>query len=195
MGSRAAPTPGSCTPSGGAPTKAAPSFAQLSRVCAAARTGGGCAAGAACVAKPTGTAHGVCLSQPLVGSALCPTAYAHPHVVSPDGLTNDTRGCTACTCGAPTGAACNEQITLHTGAGCDDPDGGLFDDAGAALGSDPATFAGNNTCQTGLVSAAEAFVSGIMTTSVATDGTCAAAAATPTGSVTVTTQVQYCCQN
>jgi hypothetical protein len=113
--------------------------------------------------------------------------------VSLDGGVTDTRACTACTCGDPSGAACGGTTTLHAFAGCSDvdaTDGGI---AGPSAG--PATLAADGTCHTGLVTIASTYASAENPSSVTSQGTCAPAGGKLTGTATVTAQTQICCQN
>jgi len=183
-------TGGTCASGGGGATVPPVSFSKLSRTCGATHgPGGGCAAGNSCVADaPTGT-HGICLTQVVAGSVLCPTAYPHANVVMPTATSfTDTRACTSCSCGGPNGASCSGSVTLFPATACPPPD--PFNDSGV-----PLPLTANGTCEPNLVTASSSYASGSLQTTVTSQGSCVADGGASTGSVTPVNQTAYCCQN
>src|ERR1019366_9094755 len=75
---------------------------------------GGCAATAQCVAKPSAPYGGPCVYQ--AGDLKCPSGYPTKHLYYKG--TVDSRDCTACTCGAPSGGSCTGSISLYSGPSC-----------------------------------------------------------------------------
>jgi hypothetical protein len=66
----------------------------------------------------TGSAFHLCIDTTGVQS--CPPGFTNPPHVVGNGV-NDTRGCTACTCGTATAQACaNASLTLFTNTSCTD---------------------------------------------------------------------------
>ena len=111
---------GSCLPL--ATTTMAPaSFMNATRACgaSAAPVQADCPAGSVCAPTPSGPFEPtLCIEQPGNVPA-CPTvAYTSRSVVF--GGLNDTRGCSACTCGPVTGASCSGSVTefAQSDTGC-----------------------------------------------------------------------------
>ncbi len=52
------------------------------------------------------------------GSAHCPAKFVNLTAVYDDGTGTDTRDCTACTCGVPSGATCSGSITTYANTTC-----------------------------------------------------------------------------
>ncbi len=180
--------PGTCASSGGVATIIPAAFSKLSRTCGATRgPGGGCVAGNSCVAKAPAGTHGMCVSQAVAGSVVCPSAYPHANIVMPTATSfDDTRGCTSCSCAGPNGASCSASVTLFTGSACTGSFGG---DGGSQI-----SLVANGTCNANVVSAPTSFLSGELQSTV-TQGSCSAGGGAPTGSVTPLNQTAYCCQN
>jgi hypothetical protein len=112
----ASPTGGSCSPM---PTSNIPpvTFSGVGRACEyAGPLGGGCGAGK-CAAKPP-TGYGPRCVFNNGGDLPCPSGnYSVKHTYY-SGST-DTRACSACSCGAPTGASCTGgQVTLYGNVSC-----------------------------------------------------------------------------
>lgn len=63
----------------------------------------GCAAGEQCVPAPTAPFQGFCIVKP--GSNTCPSPFTNTHLFYADFA--EGRGCSPCTCAAPTGVDCN----------------------------------------------------------------------------------------
>jgi hypothetical protein len=178
-------SPGTCTAAGGAITRPTPAYQKQSRVCRGAVTGGGCASGQACVAKPT--QHGFCVHRNVADGQsppACPAGYPQARTTSRNnGTFSDTRACTACSCGGqvPQNAACSTQLRLYTSLDCS--------------GTETATILGNSTCQQ-VVNQDTVLRSGHIVPTV-TQGTCATAptGGAVTGAVTPTNVTQVCCEN
>jgi hypothetical protein len=179
-------TAGSCAASGGAASLSAVSFSKLSRTCTATTgPGGGCTGAQVCVAKPAAGSHGVCVSQPVSGSALCPSGYAHAFVVVPTATSyDDTRACTSCSCGGVSGASCSATATLFGGADCDAGTNAL----------PPPILPADGVCQT-VATSPTTFLGGSLQSTVTSQGSCAADGGAATGTVTPVSQTAYCCQN
>ncbi len=181
-------TAGTCTVDGGAAAITPVAIAQLSRVCAAAAgPGGGCGAAAVCVARPPSGSHGACVYQTTDAPLECPAGYTNAHTTLPSATSlSDTRACTSCSCGGPTGASCAGSLALYPGGGCGD----AGDDAAAAIAL-PAD--GGCTSATGATTVT--IGSAILSASVVSEGTCASTGGQPTGTVTPKDQTLVCCQN
>lgn len=105
------PTGGACTPAGGAATVPAPTFTTTARACAMPpTTATGCPSGVCRPIAPPSFA-GQCIVH--TGDQPCPgPPYTNRHVFQE---ADDTRGCTPCTCSAPTGGACTPSGGKPTG--------------------------------------------------------------------------------
>jgi hypothetical protein len=108
---------GSCVGSGGAPTLPAVSWSTLARTCAYnASTGGACSNGGMCYAPATAPFGGACVEQ--AGDVMCPTGFATKHLYYSN--VTDTRGCTSCSCQAPTGSTCTGGVSYWHNSTCSD---------------------------------------------------------------------------
>jgi hypothetical protein len=170
----AAPTSGgSCTPSGGVPTKPAPTWSTVARGCGLARTGSGaCGPTAACAPKtglPFGT--GQCIVQG--GDVACPGGpYTIRHLYF-TGF-DDQRGCTTCNCGGVNGATCSTTVTLYTGKNCNNT-------------AQPLTAPQTCATATGQPKSAAS------TSVVASPGSCDATGGAPMGAVSASGPTTFCC--
>jgi hypothetical protein len=184
-------TPGTCVPDGGAATLPDASFSELSRVCTTTSgPGGGCAPGLVCVGRPPSGFHGACVFKSVSGAAVCPAGFGQAHVTMPSATSvTDTRGCTACSCGSPTGASCAGAATFYSAPGCTD-DAGASDAGAASL-----TLTADGVCHGVLLDASLPVASIALDASVASQGTCTPSGGEPTGSVTPTNETLYCCPN
>ena len=99
---KTAPT-GVCAPAG-TPTKGNPVWTTTAKFCGAQTVGGGCGAGAACVPRPV-VAAGPCLL--IDGAKTCPTGLRQSNWST---TFSDTRVCSTCACGSPTGGDCGSTI-------------------------------------------------------------------------------------
>jgi hypothetical protein len=96
------PTGGSCAPSGGALTAPAAAWSTRAQACPIS-VPGSCSGGGLCVpGQPASSS--VCVMKPGT-ETLCPPGYPSGPQVFYTGV-DDTRGCSACTCGSPSGATC-----------------------------------------------------------------------------------------
>lgn len=171
----AAPLPsgGMCATIGGVATTTPPTWGQVARACAPTSTpAGSCPGGEVCAPAPASPfSTSTCVLQ--TGTATtCPSAYpTGPQVFY--AAVDDERTCSACLCGAPTGAQCtiaSPAITNCIGGSLNAPNA-----CAAFAGPSPVTLASTPT----LTSA----------------GTCAVTAGggAPTGMATGTTPTSFCC--
>jgi hypothetical protein len=111
-------TGGTCAPSGGTATNVpAPTWARQALACEAATAAGACSTGSACLAAPpTSFAEGTyCIVQ--TGDVACPaTVFTDKRTYY--GSVDDQRGCTMCTCAAPTGGTCKATARLYDDTAC-----------------------------------------------------------------------------
>ncbi|MDI1430349.1 hypothetical protein [Polyangium sorediatum] len=107
---------GSCDPAGGVANKPLESWAFLGKACINAPKGGGCGAGEVCQPRaPLPFLGEVCVFKG--GDNSCPAGqYADKHLFYED--VEDSRACTTCTCGSPTGSSCDATIQVSSDTGC-----------------------------------------------------------------------------
>lgn len=152
----AAAVGGSCTGSA-ASEIAPPTWSTQVRLCRGVSCGPGCS-GNVCIAKR--------------GQASCPATFPNAHTAYATIV--DTRACSACTCGTPTGATCTGAIATFATSTC-----------GSATGT--AAF---DTCvpydARGRITATSA--------ASATGGACAPSGGAPTGTVTADDPTTICCR-
>jgi hypothetical protein len=169
-------TGGSCGASGGASTVTPSSFTGAGFACAGAPHGGGCTGTEVCQPKPAAPFEsGICIHHD--GDVACPvgTPFTARHVFYTG--VDDTRGCSACACGAPAGATCSATISVYaSGSSC--------------TGTPAATFAAG-TC-TNLAGNPQITVRKA-TITAPTGGACPASGGAATGSATGTGATTYCC--
>lgn len=112
----ATPGTGSCTPSGGTPTLPPWGWNTQLLVCGGGTTTGACDNGRMCM--PTAATPfdpGLCIAR--AGDHSCPPgAYTSKSLYFLDG--DDTRGCSACSCGTPGGATCSALVEVHYNPSC-----------------------------------------------------------------------------
>ncbi len=170
-------TGGSCVPSGGAPTTPSPSWNTNARSCAL--SGGiaptGCGTNSCVPPTAGGFNLGACVYKD--GDQSCPTgSFSFKHLYYTD--SNDSRDCTACTCGTPTGVTCNgAKFEIWSGSSCS----GTADGTVSTPGS---------TCAPVSNSTDKSFK---YTVGTASGGTCTPAGGQPTGGATPTNPVTFCC--
>lgn len=175
------PAGGSCNP--GAPSPPVlpePVWAQRGRACGGATQGGGCGGGA-CVARPSAPFKALaCIGR--VGDHTCPAGFPTKSQFSAG--VNDTRDCSGCTCGAPSGASCSGSLTLGSNATCS-ADVATLNAPGqcASVGPDPSP-----PTPPYLESRSARYNQGPASTA-----TCAPGGGQPTGGVTAGTTVTICC--
>lgn len=105
-------TGGFCAASGGQATIPAAQWDGFVRACyGAVVTGKGCAINQTCMPKPPAPfLGGLCIRK--AGNVNCPAGnFNTKHVYYED--FSDSRMCTSCSCGAPSGASCGGNITTH----------------------------------------------------------------------------------
>jgi hypothetical protein len=104
-------TGGTCAPQGGQANLPAEQWALVGKGCSGALPGGGCSAGKVCQpVSPLPFLPGLCVVKP--GDNNCPmgSPFSDKHVFY-EGV-NDTRTCSACQCGAPSGSSCDVTIEV-----------------------------------------------------------------------------------
>jgi len=166
-----APSGGSCSPSGGAASTTPWAWTQLARVCGVPTptVPGGCTAPMVCAPRPAAQFDAtVCVV--LGGAQSCPAAF--PSKKTYYGSASDDRTCTACGCGAPSGASCTGTVKEYSGPSCN----------GSA-----STLGAPSAC-TPLSGKSEE-----LTTATPSGGSCAPSGGQPTGSIDPTSPTTVCC--
>ena len=161
---------GSCAP---VPTidLPAPTFAHQGAVCQPAHAGAACRGGS-CTPSPPPVS-GACVFA--MGQLDCPARYPHQTLLY--GGTEDTRGCTACSCGAPAGSFCQGATYLYADSACAAQYGPISND-------------GSCVSFTGIAPMGSLLV---VATSAPLGGACAASGSSPTGAAVPTAPVTVCC--
>lgn len=170
-------TGGSCTPSGGEPMLTPLAWAIHGKACGDAPPGGGCGMGMVCQPKTQPPfLPGLCIYKG--GDNSCPAgAFTEKHLFFEDAV--DTRACSACTCGAPSGASCDATITLYS-------------DQTLNTCTTQVTSFSAGTCAN--VSGNPALVGRKATITAPTGGACAASGGgQPTGALTPSNATSFCC--
>jgi hypothetical protein len=168
---------GACTPSAN-DTIPPVTWSKSQRGCTG-QVGGGCGAAMVCappVASPFAPTR--CVYSP--GTQPCPAGYANPSTTAYGGV-NDTRGCTACSCGGAAGLSCSQPtVTLWTDSVCSQQQLSTIpaDGSCAQLGG------GGNMIPKG----GEASAFGLQGV-----GSCPAGGGAPQGSVTPAKPTTVCC--
>jgi hypothetical protein len=166
---------GSCAPSGGVATLAPVTWTTVARACPVSPSGS-CPGGDLCVpGQPASTS--VCVMQSGSATA-CPPGYTSGPQIFYTGV-DDTRGCSACACGAATNAAC----TIASPA----VDGYI---EGCMVTPEVMLAAPTASC-TSLE--ASVFLELVATPMPGAAGTCAASGGGPTGSAAPTGAASFCC--
>lgn len=140
--------------------------------------------------EPCGTSTGVCTAEPPVGSGFrvcvftkgdydCPSfsPYSEKHVLYD--AYEDTRSCSSCMCGAPTGGSCSSTISIYADGACSTP-----------VYTTTVTSAGPN-CHD--VPAGTPLGSKSATPPTYAPGACAPSGGEPQGAATPTHPSTYCC--
>ena len=163
-------------------TKPPSSWQTTARGCGYSGPGdmGGCSGGSTCMAKPSAP-FGTTLCVYQSGSVPCPSATYTVQTVVYGGV-DDTRNCTTCDCGAPTGVSCTVSGTLSA-----------YPDDGQCVGSPIGSISdySGNVCVT-MGGQATGGVEGLITITP-TGGSCTASGGQPTGSATPSTPTTICC--
>lgn len=170
-------TGGSCAPAGGAATVPPTSFSNIGVACTGAPHGAGCTGTDVCQPKPAqGFESGLCIHHD--GELDCPAGpFTNKHVFY-TGVT-DTRGCTACGCGAPTGATCAATIQV-------------FSTGPATCTGIPVASFTAGSCANLLGNPAVASRRATVTTAP-TGGQCGPTGGAPTGTAVGSGATTYCC--
>jgi hypothetical protein len=158
---------GTCVPEAST-TLAPPVLGGNARICGlpSSPTTSGCVGGTLCVPSPLEGA--LCVAQ--AGTWACPAGYPALHMYYTS--YSDTRSCTSCTCGLPTGIACSATLSTFGDTNCT---------GGFGSSSAPAQCSG-------------AGVRSAMTTATtATGGNCAPSGGQSAGGVTPTAGRTVCC--
>jgi hypothetical protein len=137
---------------------------------------GGCTGGDLCIAKPSSPFGTVaCIYQ--AGDVPCPQG---PYTVKQTYYRSvaDSRGCTPCTCGAPTGVSCALSGSLSTYSTFGNPCSNVI-----------ATAQADGSC---VMTHGGVGIQGLVT-ATPSGGSCAAASVSPTGSATPTGPTTVCC--
>jgi hypothetical protein len=182
-----------CTPSAQSPTVPANQWATAAEACAAsdaldAGAPATCGTGSACAPSPTGS-FSMCVYQ--AGDVACPAAgYTTKQLI--DTVMSDTRGCTPCTCGAPSTAdggpaTCSDGlVTVSDRSGCPGPGSGT--DLYTQLFFTPVgCYMNSVSCVSGATTYLNQYRA-----ATASAGTCPPDGGVVTGSV-ATSQVTVCC--
>ena len=168
-------TGGTCAVGGGVATVPNASWMNLGRGCGdPAAAGQGCNGTQVCLPKPDAPYEsGVCISK-LGDNACPPGAFAEKHLFYQE--FTDTRGCTGCSCGNPSGSTCAATVQLYSDNLCNNETASFV-----AGGCDNLT--GNPDVRGRRLT----------TTQPPTGGSCAAAGGQPTGGTTPTMATTFCC--
>lgn len=105
-------TGGSCAAQGGTPDLPAAAWSLAGKACGDAPVGAGCGMGKVCQPKAEAPFFtGLCVFKGGDNSCPAGSPFSQNHLFYED-LT-DTRACSTCTCGAPTGSTCDATITIY----------------------------------------------------------------------------------
>ncbi len=170
-------TGGSCTPSAINPDAPPVPWATSAQSCGGATAGIGCGSSDACMPIPPGPFHsGICITQ--TGSHTCPPGqFTEQHLLYSG--TDDSRSCTACKCGTPTGESCTAEYSL------------FFDNS-----SPPSCQMSVTTVDTPCVAlnGNPSITSAMATiTGGPSGGKCTATNGSPTGSIAPSGETTFCC--
>jgi hypothetical protein len=170
----------SCAPSAPNPMKPKYTWGSAGQACGGATPGTGCTGTEVCMPIPGGSFHsGVCIMQ--TGNQTCPAGQFTEQHVFYDSQPNDTRGCSACSCGSPTGSTCTVQWKL-------------FEDAANPNCSTLKLTADSTTTTCAALSGNPNITSAKATITLPPNGgMCAPVDGSPTGTVTPATPTTFCC--
>ena len=172
-------TGGTCTSGGGVADVPNVSWTKLGRVCGdPLLNSGGCNANQVCLPRPDGLYEsGVCIMHD--GNVNCPPgAFSEKHSFFED--FTDTRACSACSCGAASGATCQATINVFS-----DLSSGVCN---TNVGSLPAGGCDDFTPTNPNVSNLSATI-----TQPPSGGSCPTNGGQPTGAATAITPTTVCC--
>lgn len=166
---------GACAPSVQAPTITPFTWSNAARACLPTTEGKGCANDFACLPNTAAPFGAVCISK--LGDNACPAGSGYgTKKVFFDLDPVDTRACTDCSCGNPTGLSCTTSITTYSDTAC-----GSANATTAASGCNAYV---NNPAVGSYKSVSTQF----------TQGTCASSGGQAMGSVVPQNPVTFCCQ-
>ncbi len=168
---------GSCDPVGGSANSEPESWAFLGKACINAPKGAGCGAGEVCQPRaPLPFLDDVCVFKG--GDNSCPDGqFSDKHLFYED--VDDSRACTACTCGPPTGSSCDATIQVHSDTGCNTELASFTAGQCANLPNNFATILGRKAAITSPPSGGACAVSG---------------GGQPTGALTPQNATTFCCR-
>lgn len=152
------------------------------RACLGTGDGAGvCDVDSLCVPRPAFDAFGPCIVRD--GAHMCQPPYTTDATSYFDGTYEDTRSCSACTCGDPQGGTCQCQsppcgVHLHYGTSCGGTGDAWLPEGGSC-----------DTINTSFSNLAIIHVGSVLTN----PGSCAPNQPTPTGAVTPTGTRTVCC--
>jgi hypothetical protein len=163
---------GTCSPQ---PTSSIPpaTWTTTARGCATTPIAGSCSSGGVCVATPPSPFASVCIFQ--AGMQTCPGgSYSVSHVFY--GGVSDSRACSTCSCGSPTGTSCTgSQVTLFGSGNCSGTTATVSNIAGCQSVGVAVTSVEETTAPT------------------ANNGSCAASGGQASGTATPATPTTVCC--
>ena len=135
--------------------------------------------GGVCAPAASGNGFSLCIVH--AGTPGCPAAFSHSYVVG-NGV-DDTRGCSACTCGGDTAQPCgNASLTLFPESSCSD--GGESVQANNSCNGFPGTDG----------TGAPTYVAYEYSAGPVQGEGCPPSSVSPTGSVSLTGPHTVCCQ-
>jgi hypothetical protein len=154
------------------PTTNPASWTNAVKTCEGTLVQGGCSAGQLCAPKPPAPFSNLCVYAS--GDLACPAGFPNKHVSFASYA--DTRSCTSCTCGTPTGITCNGSVDLHTFSDC-------------TLGRGDMAAAIPQACTSTIAN-----VSMNLASLTHTAGSCTRGGGAPSGACTPGTPTTICCQ-
>lgn len=166
---------GACPASAQAPVIAPFTWSNAARACQPSTEGKGCANDFACLPNPAAPFGAVCISK--AGDNACPAGSGYTTKKMFFDLDPvDTRACSECSCGNPTGLSCTTSITTYSDTTC-----------GSAIATTAAS-----ACSTYANNPAVGSYKSVSTQFTA--GTCAPSGGQAMGSVVPENPVTFCCQ-
>jgi hypothetical protein len=106
-------TGGTCMATGGSPTKPPVQWSSRALACHGSRQGGGCPSPQVCLPKPASPFKSrVCIEK--TGDVECPAGTPFTKKGVYYGDVDDTRDCSGCACGSPSGGSCEITVTLYS---------------------------------------------------------------------------------
>jgi hypothetical protein len=160
-----------------------PAFGTQAALCAPLANGGatGCSAGTCLPTPPSGYGASACVYR--AGDVACPTTSSFTLKTLIYESVSDTRGCTTCACGAPTGATCTGIVDIYSY--------NVFGLCNTALF---ASVAADGACHVLASSPSLPFDFAVRTALPASGGACAESGGAPNGTATPIQPVTVCCE-